>query len=176
MSELTDYYLQLDETYSQSEKAHDFLVNRSEWKYVPYIWIAANSPEKFETWIKPDPFLSVVHARFRGWVDFYITRPRHAHSWHVDAQEQVSFNTVFEEYNSLTLFSVENNQVDIHKFEELKYQPNKWTIINTAKKHTIINEEYRNRYLMVYRPARGTDYQTVVDWYKNEYLLSKETK
>lgn len=76
---------------------------------------------------------------------------------------------VFEEYNSLTLFSVENNHNDIHKFEELKYQPNKWTIINTTKKHTVINQEYRSRYLMVYRPPCGTSYQTVVNWYKNEY-------
>jgi hypothetical protein len=176
MNELPDYYLQLDETYSLAEKGHDFVLNKAEWKYIPYIWVVANSANRVANWIDQDPFLSAIHKRFHGWVDFYITKPRHAHSWHVDAAEQVSINLVFEEYNSLTLFSVENNQVDIHKFEELKYQPNKWTIINTAKKHTVINMENRDRYLMCYRPPAGTSYQTVVDWYKNEYLLSKETK
>lgn len=49
IKELPDYYLHLDETYSLASKAHDFMVNHSEWKYVPYIWVVANSPNKFKT-------------------------------------------------------------------------------------------------------------------------------
>jgi hypothetical protein len=169
MNELPDYYLQLNETYSLADKAHDFVVHRAEWKYIPYIWVIDNSPAKFETWIKLDPFLMALHNKFHGWVDFYITRAHHAHSWHTDAAEKCSINMVFEEYNSHTLFSIKNEQVDIHEFKELKYQPNKWTIINTAKKHTVMNFESRDRFLMCYRPSGGTTYQTVVDWYKNEY-------
>jgi hypothetical protein len=170
MHELTDYYLNLDETYSQAATASRFVNEHATWKYIPYIWVVANGPDGRATWINTDPFLSAVHARFGGWTDFYLTKPRHAHSWHTDAAEQVSINMVFEEYNSLTLFSVENPQPDIHNFAELKYRPNQWTIINTAKKHTVLNLENRNRYLMCYRPPGGTSYQTVVDWYRNEYL------
>jgi hypothetical protein len=172
--ELRNYYFQLDETYSLSEKAHDFLLNQATWKYIPYIWVIENSPDKFETWIKNDRFLTALHNKFNGWVDFYLTKPRHAHGWHKDSlsvNEFVSINLVFEEYNSLTLFSVKSDksQPDIHQFEELKYQPNKWTIMNTDQSHSVINREFRNRYLMCYRPRKGTKYQTVVDWYINEY-------
>jgi hypothetical protein len=171
-NELPNYYLHLAETYSLAAKAHDFVVNHAEWKYVPYIWIIANSPNKFETWIKDDPFLMALHNRFGGWVDFYISKPRHAHTWHKDSEsvnESISINMVFEEYNSLTLCSTDHNGYGIHKYEEIKYRPNKWTIVNTAQAHSVINLEYRNRYLMCYRPPGGTSYQTVVDWYRNEY-------
>lgn len=169
MKELADYYFQIDDNYTHVDRAHEFAVKEATWKYVPYIWIVENSPSKYETWIKGDPFLTAIHAKFHGWVDFYITQGKHAHSWHTDASEKCSINMVFETYNSHTLFSLKNEKVDIHQFAELKYVPKKWTIINTEKKHTVMNFEDRDRFLMCYRVPPAINYQNVVDWYINEY-------
>ena len=169
MKELADYYFQIDDNYIHADYAHEFVVKEATWKYVPYIWIVENSPSKYETWIKGDPFLTAIHAKFHGWVDFYITQGKHAHSWHTDAAEKCSINMVFETYNSHTLFSLKNEKVDIHQFAELKYVPKKWTIINTEKKHTVMNFEDRDRFLMCYRVPPAINYQNVVDWYINEY-------
>lgn len=169
MKELKDYYLQIDDDYVHADLAHEFAVNKATWKYVPYIWVVANSPPEYETWIKGDPFLTAIHSKFRGWADFYITRGKHAHSWHTDAAEKCSINMVFETYNAHTLFSLKNEQVDIHEFVELNYVPKKWSIINTEKKHTVMNFEDRDRLLMCYRVPPAINYQTVVDWYIKEY-------
>ena len=69
----------------------------------------------------------------------------------------------------IKLFSLKNEKVDIHQFAELKYVPKKWTIINTEKKHTVMNFEDRDRFLMCYRVPPAINYQNVVDWYINEY-------
>lgn len=169
MSELKDYYFQLDDDYAYVEQAHDFVKNRATWKYVPYIWVVENSPPKYETWIKGDRLLSSLYSKFGGWVDFYITRAKHAHSWHTDAAEKCSINMVFEEYNAQTLFSLKNEKVDIHHFAELKYVPKKWTIINTEKKHTVMNFEDRDRFLMCYRVPPAVNYNDVINWYNTEY-------
>ncbi len=174
MSELKDYYLQLDDDYAHVEQAHDFVKNRATWKYVPYIWVVENSPPKYETWIKGDRLLSSLYSKFGGWVDFYITRAKHAHSWHTDAAEKCSINMVFEEYNAHTLFSLKNEKVDIHHFAELKYVPKKWTIINTEKKHTVMNFEDKDRFLMCYRVPPAVNFNDVVNWYNTEYKVNNE--
>jgi len=174
MAELKDYYLQIDNDYTHTEKAYDFVKNQATWKYTPYMWIVENSPPKYETWIKGDPLLSSLYIIFGGWVDFYITRAKHAFNWHTDATENCSINMVFEEYNAHTLFSLNNEKIDIHHFTELKYIPKKWTIINTEKKHTVINFENRDRFLMCYRFPKTVNYNDVTFWYKNIYYKDKK--
>jgi hypothetical protein len=108
---------------------------------------------------------------FKSWPNMF-------YKWHTDTYAAVHINMLLEDYNSKTLFEVEEPYPQVKMFTELKYTPGKWYLFNAQERHCVMNFDSRDRYLLSYtitkENTQGIDnvYEHVLDWYKNEYLKS----
>jgi len=123
-----------------------------------------------------DKLLRAVRAKYNGRMSVFKLWPNMFYKWHKDGYAAMHINMLLEDYNSKTLFEIEETYSTVKQFTELKYTPGKWYLFNAQETHCVINFDLRDRYLLSYTIDKKdtTDipnvYEHVLDWYKNEYL------
>lgn len=163
------FFRELPELYTKGDVINNFLPN-AKFKWVPYIHACYNAPAPTFR----DPFINALDEKFKGWFNLFKIPAKCCYGWHTDVPQKVAVNMVLDKFNSHTLFSRDNSNPDLYFFEELKYEPLRWYIFNTQVKHTVVNLGETDRILCSYRVPDEIDYETVVDWYFNEYQPSLE--
>lgn len=123
-----------------------------------------------------DKLLRAVKEKFGGRMSVFKHWPNMFYKWHRDGDAAVHINMLLGDYNSKTLFEIEEPYPEVKNFTELKYTPGKWYLFNAQERHCVMNFDTRDRYLLSYTIRKSDTehiqdvYGYVVDWYKNEYL------
>ena len=135
-----------------------------------------NKIDSLPEYFKDDPFLNAVKNKFGGTMFVFSHWPNMFYKWHVDSWAACNFNMLLDDYDSKTLFKVNAPNTEVINFTELKYEPNKWFLFNAQEPHCVMNFDNRSRLLLQWTVWKKDNehltniYESVLDWYKNEYL------
>lgn len=173
MSDMSKFYFQTGQTYSNPDKLLEFIKQDSKWEWIPNFYVCRN----FKYELFQDSFLESLNEKFGGFLSLYKLPAKCMYAWHTDGRHMWAINMVLDTFSSHTLFKV-NNFKPLTYFEELTYRPLEWVIFNTQESHTVLNLDNRDRVLATYRIAANNSnpysYQDVLSWYLTEYKKPTE--
>ena len=143
----------------------------AEWRWLPWIYVCINLPRK--DLIGKDPFIDMLIEK-GGSLCLYKIPASTSYNWHRDASIGVSLNIVLTDYNCHTIFSTGHyeymnamNFPILDKIVELKYEPKKWFLFNSQIRHSVVNLDHRDRYLLTITFPKEYSYNKL-----KEFLIS----
>jgi hypothetical protein len=124
----------------------------AKWKWVPWQHVCINLPR--EDLLGKDSFIDMLIKK-GGRLCLYKIPANTSYNWHKDKSIGVSLNMVLTEYKCHTIFSTGHfeymnatNFPILDNIIELKYEPKKWFLFNSQIRHSVMNLDHRDRYLL----------------------------
>lgn len=92
--------------------------------------------------------------------------PRHCHAWHTDTRP-ASINMLLDGWDYLTAFGMRVGPTSLSNIEALRYEPNRYYLMNSKKPHTVFNFG-GERYLLSIGIADRYTFKDVLDYIVRE--------
>jgi hypothetical protein len=146
-------------------------ISSAEWRWLPWNYVCINLPRNDLT--SKDSFVDMLIEK-GGSLCLYKIPANTSYNWHKDASIGVSLNMVLTDYNCHTIFSTGHydymnamNFPILDKIVELKYEPKKWFLFNSQIRHSVVNLDHRDRYLLTITFPKEYSYNKL-----KEFLIS----
>ena len=140
------------------------------WRWKTYMTVAVGFHLLSEPIVQSDRLLKQLHDKFQPQLRLYQIPSKSFYRFHKDALFDVSMNMILEQYNCHTVFINEVLNEHVYKLDELVYTPQKFYLFNTQIPHAVMNLDDRERVLVSFNFPKGISFETVDDWYQNEFL------
>ncbi len=159
----SEYFYELETIESYSNGLLD-LINSTKF------WFQKNNLHiiKVENIFFNDSILSTLIERFNGTPLIFKLPPNIWYDWHTDENRLCAINMLILGNRSHCFFGERENR-DIVKTRELTYNSNRYYLLNTQKKHAVLNFE-EPRYVLSVGFAGTHDYFTVLQFCKDNKL------
>ena len=128
-------------------------------------------------WIKKEHMLSQVNeVQPIKQLGLLKIPPKSFYNWHVDDYRQSCINLLISENfgrQSITVFGKEKNGYYHDNIIELKYMPSTYYLFNNQVKHSVLNLDDKDRYLLSLYFEEELPYEVVRDKMERSELLFK---
>ena len=163
------YYLKLNEECTVIDEFKK-IISDATWRVGGYLFVIDR--HHITRAIYDDPFIKELKETFEGsYIDIYKFPPNSFYRFHTDVHSSCSINMVLEDYHSHSMFtsSKVSDKRYYDEITELKYEPYKWHLFNTQRRHCVLNLDNKPRYTIAYRfnkDIKNYTYEDVLEWYK----------
>lgn len=160
---MIEYFYQLNTTEDIKSSLMLNISSRSDWFESNGFQILKLPRDFFK-----DSALENLIKDFHGIPLIFKLDPMTWYDWHIDSTRTCAINMLISGDDSQCFYGDRVSR-DIVKITELKYQPNRYYLLNTKSKHAVLNLE-NTRYMLSIGFEYPSNYEIILNFCKNNLL------
>lgn len=137
-------------------------------------WIPNNGIDRIEieaSELDGDPKIAALVDHFgckaERKLSIFRFLPNTCHAWHTDLQRFAAINMLLDGWDSITMFGVRKDAINMVAVEKLHYELDRYYLLNSKRQHTIVNFD-NYRYLLSIGIPERYSFADVVNYIKEE--------